>query len=101
MKMYVGLLLLAMASSVNASSIRVEGGTVLIKEGSPVYLLTEHLGEPDHRSQETVCLRRASGRHRDCDRWGHIDIWFYRWDNRNWTIRIRNGRILSIKWDLF
>lgn len=100
MKMYAALLLLLVAFTAQASSLRVENGTVLIREGSPAYLLTEHLGEPDHRARESVCLE-SRGAHDECRRWGNIDIWFYRWDNRNWTIRIYNGHIRSIKWDLF
>jgi hypothetical protein len=90
------LILLIAAGTAVASSLRFDG--VLIREGSPVYLLLEHLGEPLYHSREDVCVRRGLY---GCERWQQQETWFYRYNDLNYTIRVSGGHIIDIRWSRF
>jgi len=94
---FLGLLsLTTQAQAASSSYFRFEGGSVLIHAGSPAHQLVRYLGEPLDKAYETVCLsRNASGR---CNRWSEEETWFYRYDFRDWTIKVRRGIITHIEW---
>ncbi|MCG5496245.1 DUF2845 domain-containing protein [Ectothiorhodospira haloalkaliphila] len=85
-----------MSTTSQASSLRFDG--VLIREGSPAWLLLEHMGEPIQRSSRDACVRRER---RDCVEWRTTETWFYRHNDLNYTIKVGDGKILKIEWSRF
>ncbi|WP_211232629.1 hypothetical protein [Marinobacterium litorale] len=94
-----GVMLVIMASTVvHASSIRFDNGRVHVREGSPVTLLLEYMGEPAYRSEQEICLDQGRD---ECRRWGVLETWRYHYDERNWTIKVFDGVIREIEWSRF
>ncbi|MBK1671900.1 hypothetical protein CKO35_01035 [Ectothiorhodospira shaposhnikovii] len=93
---FLPLLLLLAAATSQASSLRFDG--VLIREGSPAWLLLEHMGEPRYRSSQEICARRDR---RGCLEWRVSETWFYRHNDLNYTITVSGGQILKIEWSRF
>lgn len=93
------LFTLAFSTSLQAASssfMRFDNGKVLVKKGSPVTLLTQYLGSPLHSSRDVVCMDKRRSEY--CKKWGTVETWLYRYDERNWEIKVYGGRILHIKW---
>lgn len=93
--------LLAFSTSLHAASsfMRFDNGKVLVKKGSPVTVLTEYLGAPLHTTNNIVCVDKRNSK--QCKEWGTVESWFYRYDERNWEIKVYGGRILHIDWSRF
>lgn len=96
-KLIITTLLLCMTSTANAFALRF--GSTLINEGKPATLLLMHMGEPMHKSVSDVCMRRS--RSGDCQTWTTSEIWMYRHNELNYTIRVFNGVIQKIEWSRF
>lgn len=79
--------------------MRLENGKVLVKKDSPVIFLTEHLGTPLHTTNNIVCMDKRNSE--QCKERGTVESWFYRYDERNWEIKVHGGRILHIDWSRF
>lgn len=100
MKLKVLLLTLFMLLplTADASVLRFNGGTVMVKEGDPAYLLVKYLGEPLDKAEERLCVRSY---HYHCTHWTVVETWFYEYRNLNWRMYIRGGKIWKMKWSRF
>ncbi|KDE38681.1 hypothetical protein ADINL_3136 [Nitrincola lacisaponensis] len=91
------ILLLLFAGHAHASSLRFDN--TLINEGKPASLLLIHLGEPLNKTTSDVCT--SHNRQGDCREWRTNEIWFYRYNDLNYTIHISDGVIDKIEWSRF
>ncbi|WP_188862124.1 hypothetical protein [Marinobacterium nitratireducens] len=63
-----------------------------IRDGDSVSRLIKYAGQPIARGSGTVCLNR------DCSRRGSAATWIYLHDDIQYTVSIRNSKIVAIDW---
>ena len=97
-KIIAALALIACTATASAASMRLNNGSVLIREGTPANVLIKNAGRPSYKSSSLVCVEYRS---RDCREWGRVESWFYTIEDVNWEIKVYKGRVLDLEWSKF